>query len=97
MAAGCGLLLVVLASPADAHTNRSDFDGSLGYSYEVYTPTVTQSVVVNGQTSDLRYNHDCSDVLFGTEWITVWNGNQNRDEAKPGQLNYMATSSDRVN
>ena len=52
---------------------------------------------MNGQTSDLRYNHDCSDVLFGTEWITVWNGNQNRDEAKPGQLNYMATSSDRVN
>ena len=31
MAAGCGLLLVVLASQADAHTNRSDFDGSLGY------------------------------------------------------------------
>lgn len=51
---------------------------------------------MSGATSDLHYNHDCSDVFFDGEWITVWNGNQNRYEAQPGQLNYMAKSSDRV-
>jgi hypothetical protein len=89
------LVLLLLARPADA---QSSFDGSneSHTGYEVYSPTITQAVVVSAQSSGLRYNHDCSDVLFGNEWITVWNGNQNPGEAKPGQLNYMATSNDRL-
>ena len=64
--------------------------------YEIYAPTITKSIVVSGRTSALKYNHDCSDVQFDGEWITVWNGNTSPDEAKPGQLNYMSTSFDRM-
>lgn len=91
------LLLLPLAYAHESSSARGSFNEShTGLGYEVYTPTIIQAVVVSDQTSDLRYNHDCSDVLFGGEWITVWNGNQNPDEARPGQLNYMATSNDRV-
>ena len=63
--------------------------------YEVYNPIVTHSWVVESGTSDLKYNHDSSIAQFDSVWITVWNANVLHLEARPGQINYMATSSDR--
>eukprot|EP01047_Picozoa_sp_COSAG01_P052684 COSAG01_NODE_5563_length_4181_cov_2.578393_7_plen_155_part_00 len=63
--------------------------------YEVYRPIVTHSWVVESGKSDLKYNHDSSIALFDSTWVTVWNANWLHLEARPGQINYMATSSDR--
>lgn len=63
-------------------------------SYELYQPTFERGFVVDGTVSTFKYNHDSSLAWFGDRWFCLWNGNQPPAEGKPGQLNYMSTSSD---
>ena len=44
----------------------------------------------------LKYNHDASIALFKSVWIAVWNGNTIPKEGQPGQYNYMARSTSRL-
>jgi len=79
--------IVLLASAAHAGPWRS---------YEVYEPEISQHFVVNASTHKLTYNHDSTIAWFGDRWFCLWNANTIASEGKPGQLNYVSTSTDGI-
>lgn len=62
--------------------------------YDVYQPSIERSVVCDGRTSPLAYNHDSSIAHFGDRWYCLWNAHPEPFEGRPGQLNYQSTSPD---
>ncbi|HJN14973.1 MAG TPA: sialidase family protein, partial [Armatimonadota bacterium] len=50
--------------------------------------------VINASAHELTYNHDSAIAWFGDRWFCLWNANTVASEGKPGQLNYVSTSTD---
>ena len=84
---------------ADLRTRSAELDDEIQHNadwrnYAVYQPTIERAFICDATAQKLRYNHDSSIAWFVDRWFCVWNANTNPIEGKPGQLNYVSTSSD---